>query len=65
MPMTPRKAMAKLTLRGGMPRSPVNAQGRCWDVWVGGERCEGSNRSVERWMNQTLLNVPMCSARTA
>lgn len=63
MPITPRTAIAKPTLRGGMPSPPVKLKGRdCW-VWEGGNGLLGSKRGAERWMNQRLLKVPMWRAR--
>ena len=57
--MTPRTAMAKPTLRGGIPSPPVKPNGRDCRVWDGGEGFPGSKRGAERWMNQRLLKVPM------
>lgn len=61
--MRPRIAIAKPTLAGGMPRPPVNENGRCWTVWEGGDGWAGSKRLAERKMNQRLLKVPRWKAK--
>ena len=58
----PRIAIANPTLAGGMPRPPVNENGRRCVVWDGGDGCTGSKRLAERKMNQRLLKVPRWKA---
>ena len=60
--MMPRIAIAKPTLAGGMPRLPVNKNGRRCVVWDAGDGCSGSKRLAERKMNQRLLKVPRWKA---
>ena len=63
MPIMPSTAMAKPTLRGGMPKPPVNLKGGDCCMWLGGRGFLGSKRGVDRWMNHRLLKVPICRAR--
>ena len=59
MPIAPKIAIAKPTVRGGIPRPPVKAKGRDCEVCEGGIGAAGSKRGVERNMYQRFEKVPI------